>query len=75
MLSVTRAATNVLKRADTYVNAFSYPQTTAIIGEGGAWQNSIRFLDMASCLISILDVVVLYIGKVNPQSLQPLNEA
>jgi hypothetical protein len=44
---------------DTYVNAFSYPHTPAMIRAGGAWQNSIRFLDMASCLISILDVVVL----------------
>lgn len=43
----------------TYVRGFSQPHTHAIIREGGGWQNSIRFLDMASCLISMLAVFVL----------------
>jgi hypothetical protein len=59
---------------DTYVNTFSYPHTTAMIRRGGAWQNSMRFLDMASCLISILDVVVLQIRQVNLQTPQSTDE-
>jgi hypothetical protein len=58
MLLVTTQAKRCLV-PNTYVNAFSYPHTAAMIRGGGAWQNSMRFLDMASCLISMLDVVVL----------------